>query len=170
MTVGRPSTYTAELGQKICDLIAEGYTLRQIGNMEGMPWKSTVTKWRQAHDEFEAMYARAKALQADHMAEEIIEIADDGSNDWMDREIENGGVVTVVDHEHIQRSKLRVDARKWLMAKMAPRRYGDHVAVTGADGGSVVVEHRVAIDRVLGLLTGGGPVIEGTAKRVEGGE
>ncbi len=165
---GRPSTYTPELGAEICDLIAEGYTLRQIGEREGMPWKSTVNKWRTLYPDFEAMYARAKAMQADHMAEEIIEIADDGSNDWMTREQENGGTTTVLDHEHVQRSKLRVDARKWVMAKMAPRKYGDQVAITGADGGNLVVEHELTVTKLMALLTAGAPLtIEGTAPEVE---
>lgn len=62
------------------------------------------------------------------MAEEILEIADDGTNDWMMRQGENGvALEPIVDHEHISRSKLRVDARKWLMAKMQPKKYGDYV-------------------------------------------
>lgn len=76
-------------------------------------------------------------LRCERMAEEIQEISDDGSNDWMERE-----GITVADHEHIQRSKLRVDSRKWLLSKMMPKKYGDRVSaeVTGADGKDLIPE------------------------------
>jgi hypothetical protein len=59
------------------------------------------------------------------MAAEMIEIADDGKNDWMDREISKGRVITVPDHELVQRSRLRIDTRKWILAKLLPKVYGD---------------------------------------------
>src|SRR3954451_6383604 len=68
----------------------------------------------------------AREAQADRFANEIIEIADDTSGDWVERD----GVV-VADHEHIQRSKLRVDTRKWLMARMVPKKYGDKIVLAG---------------------------------------
>lgn len=86
---------------------------------------------------FAEHYARAKLAQADYFAEEILAIADEGSNDWMQREVEAGRIITVPDHEHINRSKLRVDARRWLMSKMAPKKYGDVLRHTDADGGSL---------------------------------
>jgi len=66
---------------------------------------------------------------AEHFAEEILEIADDGSNDWIERELESGHVVKVADHKHIARSRLRVDTRKWLMSKLLPKKYGDRLGV-----------------------------------------
>ena len=82
-------------------------------------------------------YARAREAQMDRWAEEIIEIADEGSNDWMDRQ-QGGETSRVVDHEHVHRSRLRVDAPKWLMAKLAPKRYGDKTVISG-DGGAPLV-------------------------------
>src|SRR4051794_16693229 len=73
-----------------------------------------------------ATSTRARAAQADHFADEIIAIADDTSGDWIERDGE-----LMVNHEHIQRSRLRVDARKWLMARMAPKKYGDKVVLAG---------------------------------------
>jgi hypothetical protein len=98
-------------------------------------------RWLNKHAEFRDQYARAREMQAEHFADEILEIADDGSNDWIERENAAGRVVAAIDHEHIQRSRLRVDARRWLMGKMAPKKYGDKVEVTGKDGGPL--EHRV---------------------------
>ncbi len=107
--------------------------------MEGMPSKSTVMRWLsdEANEDFRDQYARARERQADHFADEILEIADDGHNDWMDRQVRKGVFVRSPDHEHINRSKLRVDARKWLMSKLAPKKYGEKLELTGAEGGPV---------------------------------
>lgn len=79
--------------------------------------------------EFSEQYARAREAQADKLAEEALQISDDGRSDtYVDGD---GNVKT--DTEVIQRSKLRVDTRKWLASKMAPKKYGDKVAIGGAD-------------------------------------
>jgi hypothetical protein len=103
-----------------------------------MPDKSTVMRWLATHKEFRDQYASAREAQADYYAEEIIEIADDGSNDWMERK-RGEETIEVENHEVIGRSRLRVDTRKWLMARMAPKKYGDRVMqeVTGKDGGPI---------------------------------
>lgn len=131
--------YTPELAARICALIAEGQGLREICRADGMPAPSTVVLWVTSNrDGFAERYARAREAQMERFAEEILEISDDGTNDWMKRKV-GDEVIDVVDHEHIQRSKLRVDSRKWLMSKIAPKRYGEKVAVTGADGGPIQV-------------------------------
>lgn len=112
----------------ICTRIAEGFTLRQIAREIGCD-NSAIVHWYAEDAIFAQRYARAKEAQAEHFAEEIVEISDDGTNDWQQRELEDGTVVEVPDQEHIQRSRLRVDARKWLMAKMAPKRYGERMQV-----------------------------------------
>ena len=127
---GNPSTYTPELAAAICDHIASGKSLRVIASMDGMPVQSTIMLWLDGrHPAFSEQYARAREAQADKLAEEILKIADDGRSDtYLDAE---GNERT--DNEAIQRSKLRVDARKWLASKMAPKKYGDKVAIGGAD-------------------------------------
>lgn len=81
---------------------------------------------------FLKQYARAKQESADAMAEEILDISDDGTNDYMT--ITRGrDEVEVPNPEVLQRSRLRVDTRKWLMAKMKPKKYGDSIDVT-SDG------------------------------------
>lgn len=159
----RPSVYDPALAAELCQLISEGHALNQIVRQRrDMPWKRTISIWRSTHPEFADMLRTARQAQADHFAEEIIEIADDGSNDWMTREAADGTITKVVDHEHIQRSRVRIDARKWLASKMAPAHYGDTVAVTGPSGDPLVVEHRLVVDRVMAALTDGtGLVIEG---------
>lgn len=137
MAGGRPSKYTPEIASKICVLLAEGKSLREICRVEEMPAEATVRLWVVDDREgFSAQYARAREAQADYWAEQIIEIADDGSHDV----ISDGDGNERTNQEVIARSRLRVDTRKWLMARMAPKRYGDKITqeVTGADGSPLV--------------------------------
>ena len=147
--MSRPSNYTPEQASLICERIANGESLREICRGDGMPDKATVLRWlgKPENDAFRDQYARAREAQADHFAEEILEIADDGSNDWMKRQ-SDAGAIEAPDHEHIQRSRLRVDSRKWLMSKMAPKKYGDKVdhTLAGPDGGPVQVIRRTIVD------------------------
>lgn len=148
--VGRPSDYSVGLGDAICLLISEGQSLRAVCDQEGMPDKSTVFRWLAKHEEFRDKYARAREAQADEFAEEILDIADDGTNDYTERKNRDGSTVEVVDQEHINRSRLRVDTRKWLMSKMAPKKYGDRVTteLTGPNGGPIQTEDVNDSDRV----------------------
>lgn len=117
--------YTPELGEMICAEIIDGKSVRTICKMEGMPSKYTVMNWLRRYPEFKKLYDIACAERAEAYAEEIVDIADDGTNDWAERQLENGNTITVFDHEHVQRSKLRVEARKWICAKMKPKKFGD---------------------------------------------
>lgn len=127
--VGRPSAYTEELANQICERLAEGESLRQILRDEGMPSISMLFRWLNDRKSFRDQYEHARDIQADVMADEITDIADDGSNDWMERETEKGRVSRVVDHEHVQRSRLRVDTRKWIASKLKPKKYGDKLEI-----------------------------------------
>ncbi|WP_342711523.1 terminase small subunit protein [Bradyrhizobium sp. B124] len=136
--MARPSDYSLELAALICDRMAEGESLRTICKADDMPARSTVFLWLAAHKEFSDLYARATDARAHLLAEEILQISDDGSNDtYRDSD---GNVMT--DHDVIARSRLRVDSRKWLAARLAPRKYGDKITQehTGADGGPIKQE------------------------------
>jgi hypothetical protein len=126
---GRPSTYNGEVAAEICRRIVAGEGLRGICAEPGMPHRDTVYGWLAVHPTFSDQYARAREHQADAWADELRDIADDGRNDFMDRVVADGSVERVLDSEHVQRSKLRIDTLKWLMSKHAPRRFGDKVAV-----------------------------------------
>lgn len=130
--VGRPSDYTQDLADRICEKLSEGESLRTVCFADDMPSARSVFRWLRDNKEFSQQYARAKQESADAMADEILDISDDGSNDWMER---NYGETTVwvTNGEALQRSKLRVDTRKWLMAKMKPKKYADTLDVT-SDG------------------------------------
>lgn len=138
---GRPSKYTTEIGNKICERIANGETLLQICRDKNMPGRRTVHTWLldDRKKEFQHNYAKAKDAQADYFFEEILDIAENGSNDWMEREFNNGTVVTVPDHEHIARSRLRVDVKKWYLSKVLPKKYGDKLDVEHS--GDVIINY-----------------------------
>src|SRR5260370_4034562 len=81
-------------------------------------------KYDGRNDDFRDQYARAREEQADKIFREIIEIADDASGDY----VTTSDGKRIVDHENIQRSRLRVDASKWTAARLAPKKYGDHIS------------------------------------------
>lgn len=140
MPAGRPTDYNEEIAKTICERLSDGESLRAICLADDMPNKGTVFVWLSKHKEFADQYAKAREVQAERMAEEILEIADDGRNDTYETE---NGVGT--NHDVIARSRLRVDARKWLASKMFPKKYGDKVQqeVSGPDGGAVQVKGEV---------------------------
>ncbi len=134
---GRPSLFTEALAAKICRRLAEGETLRAICRDEAMPNKATVLRWLgEAKVDFRDQYAHAREMQADALFDEALEIADDASGDWA---VDKDGKKTL-DHEHVQRSRLRVDTRKWAAGKLAPKRYGDKLQHTGEGGGPIRTE------------------------------
>lgn len=128
MPAGRPTDYTPEIAQAVCLRLAEGESLRSICRDEGMPPKGTILRWIGIHEEFRDQYAQAKFDGAEALAEEMFEIADDGSNDWMElTDKDDNPYGYKANGEHIQRSKLRIDTRKWYLSKIMPKKYGDKI-------------------------------------------
>jgi hypothetical protein len=124
--MGVPSTFNEDIANRICEEIAtSSKSLRSICKQEGMPAVRTVLYWLSEGDKsdssehfqrFLRQYTRAREQQADFLAEEIIEIADDGSNDLMT--ITKGDASYDVENKEVtNRSRLRVDARKWIAMK-----------------------------------------------------
>jgi hypothetical protein len=138
MPAGRPSEYSQEVAAAICGRLADGEPLTKICKDEAMPVTSTVYKWMMQNPEFASAYARAREEQADTYADDIVSIADDARNDT---QVDDDGN-TIVDFDHIQRAKLRVDARKWVAAKLKPKKWGDKVA--HEHSGAVTLEGLVA--------------------------
>ncbi len=135
--LGRPSIYSDDVARAICARVADGESLNTICADDDMPHRATVFRWLadERHQYFRDLYAEAKRTMADAMAEDILDIADNGTNDY--KTGPDGR--KVLDFDHIQRSRLRVDTRKWLMAKLMPRKYGDRQALehSGPDGGDI---------------------------------
>jgi hypothetical protein len=159
---GRPSDYSDKTASEICRRIAERESLRKICADSDMPDKTTVLRWLAAEEnaEFRTQYAHAREMQADALFDEALEIADDGSNDWMERLDKDGEAAGwQLNGEHVQRSRLRVDTRKWAAGKLAPKKYGDKFQHVGEGGGPIRVrpdlsklsdEELDALERILG--------------------
>jgi hypothetical protein len=144
--MGRPCEYTADTADAICARLAQGESLRSVCRDESMPSVQTVFTWMRRFPEFLEQYARAKEESADALTDEILEIADDGRNDWMQRFNADGEAIGwQVNGEHIQRSRVRIDSRKWLASKLKPKKYGDKLAVGGADDLPPVQVQEIAI-------------------------
>lgn len=128
---GRPSKYTSELGIEICRRIAEGESLNRVCKDEKFPNKSTVLRWLLdgKHSEFCDQYRDARELQAESFADEIHDIADDGTNDYMERLDSNGETYYALNGENIQRSRLRIHARQWTAERLRPKVYGARTEV-----------------------------------------
>ncbi len=138
----RPTKYTPELGLIICEGLAEGRTLRAICRDDtNLPDERTVRRWAiDPEHPFAPQYAHARLVGYHSMADEIVEISDDARNDWMVRLDKDGaGVGWQLNGDHFQRSRLRVETRKWLLSKALPKVYGDKLAHehTGKDGGPI---------------------------------
>jgi len=112
----------------ICKEIADNKeSLRGALRKDGMPDKNQFYKWIRDQESFREQYARACDERADAIFEEMLEIADDGRNDFMKKSLGDGVDIEALNAEHIQRSKLRIDARKWMLSKMNPKKYGDRI-------------------------------------------
>jgi hypothetical protein len=123
---GRPSEYTQDRGDRICNELEKGRSLLATLRDEGMPDRSTLVRWLAAHPNFASQYAHATDLGWDVFAEKIVERATD------------------VPPELANSRKLEIDAGKWLLSKRAARRYGDRLdlraEVTGANGGPIAID------------------------------
>ena len=133
MAKGRPDIFNQEIADKICEIIATTTkSLRTICNDEDMPSVTTLLKWVRERKDFAEQYARAKEEQADMLIEEIIDIADDNSEDLLGED-KNGNKIE--NKEFVNRSRIRIDTRKWLASKLKPKKYGEKIEIDVKKGG-----------------------------------
>jgi hypothetical protein len=137
--MGRKSTYSKKMADEICRRIAEGEPLRQICRDDHMPAWQTVYGWIEAHADFAERIARARDMGFDAIAEEALEIADTPQIGETEETSEDGKKVKREDM--LGHRKLQVETRLKLLAKWAPKKYGESIRqeLTGANGGPVSV-------------------------------
>ena len=123
----RPLEFKEDVADAICERLADGESLRSICRDDDMPAKSTVFKWLGLIPAFADQYARARETQADSLADDIVDIADDKKLEPNDK-------------------RVRIDARKWLAGKLRPKAYGDKVAVVGGDKTDAPIRHSHSFD------------------------
>lgn len=154
MKRGRPSKFSRDLADEICKRIALGESLRSVCESSQMPDKVTVLRWLSSNSfpEFCTQYTKARQSSLEVMADDLNDIADTGANDWMERnDPKNPGYIA--NGEHINRSRLRIDTRKWIMSKLAPKKYGERVELAG-DPESPLVQpiDEIEIARIVAFL------------------
>lgn len=124
----RPSFLTPELFESVTQLIASGKTLKYCA--ETLNFSESNFRFALANDsQLAAAWALAKQQQADALEDDLLVIADDRSQDVIERTLKNGETVEVQNSEFIARSKVRIDTRKWLMSKINPKKYGERLEV-----------------------------------------
>lgn len=140
--MGRPTKYSKKLANRICELLSSGESLRGICLLPDMPDRSTILRWAMdPKHEFHDLYERAREIQIHSLVDDMQDIADDGSNDYYEKEGRDGRTCTAVDHDNINRSKLRVQYRQWLAERVLRRMYGNKVdhELTGKNGGPMEI-------------------------------
>lgn len=134
MPAGRPSSYTEELGDRVC----EAYSTVSGGLREAfsadpdLPDIATVYRWEQEYPEFRDRLDRARARRAHLMAQEAVDIADASDGDTLVKTNKAGEEFETPNHEWINRSRLRVETRKWLAQMLNQRAYGNKTEQTGS--------------------------------------
>lgn len=116
--MARPTDFTTELADEICERLSGGESLRVICASETMPNRSTVFRWLTTYPQFCDQYRYAREGQAECLADEIVEISNGPDAD------EDTAVKAA-------RDRLRVDARKWVASKLLPKKYGDRQVLAG---------------------------------------
>lgn len=129
---GRPSLYTEERAAEILERLSNGEPLAQICRDDGMPAVSTITLWKQTHEGFAEKFARARDDGFDVIAADCLHIADTPL-EGVREETTDDGKTKRVREDMLGHRKLQVETRLKLLAKWDPRRYGDKLAVGGAD-------------------------------------
>lgn len=127
---GRPTIYTPELAARICKAISTSTkSLKQIcKENDGFPCTETIHAWRYDREDFSVLYVKAKQRQAELIAEELLEISDDKTEDLIAYE---GGYRS--NSAAVNRARLMVDTRKWIACKLLPKVYGDKLQVNNDD-------------------------------------
>ena len=131
--------------QKIADIIciglSEGMSLRKMlkADTQGvLPAQSTIYEWLLRHPSFAEQYTRAREEQADTLADEIIDIADESPETVEVRDKEGNVIDIKIDSGYVNYQRQRIEARKWTAMKLKPKKYGDRVAVEGVEGGAAI--------------------------------
>ncbi len=143
--IGRPSEFSEDLAERICDLI--GSTPRGLDYIcdsdDTLPSARTVHRWLNDNEKFCQSYVRARERQADLLFDQCLEIADDASRDV---KLVGDDEREVLNSEFVQRAKLRVETRFRMAGKLAPKKYGDRVTHAGDPDNPLDVKHRLKVD------------------------
>jgi hypothetical protein len=134
--MGRPTDYNEKVADLICERLADGESLRSICADEAMPSKAAVFRWLGKSADFRDQYARARDEQAETLADELVDIADEqctmvrADKHGTKADDDEGNTEVVFDATAVARNRLRIDARKWVASKLKPKKYGERMDST----------------------------------------
>jgi hypothetical protein len=123
----------------IFNQIEEGKSLRKVLSEPNTITRKTFFEWIDLDKNKINQYARACEIRAEKIFDEMLDIADDGTNDFMSKMIAEDVEIQTLNSEHIQRSKLRIDTRKWTLSKMNPKKYGDKLETKNEHSGEITI-------------------------------
>lgn len=134
---GRPRRCTPAVTRRICERLMAGESLRAICADPQLPSEGTVYRAIATDPKFQEQYVRARRAQAERYADELIAIADTPA---IGRKIVTrfGGERETIEGDMVERSRLRVDTRKWVLARLLPRRYGDRLELAGSEDAPLI--------------------------------
>lgn len=151
MERGRPTIFTNELADEICERIANGESLRMICREEDKPALSTVFRWLSNDRAFQDQYAMARDEQAETFADELVSISDE--QEYEKVEIDGVPLAVKFDSTAVARNRLRVDTRKWVASKLKPKKYGDRQVIAGDPEAPILTVSDAQLDaRLMALI------------------
>lgn len=162
--MGRPTEYSAELAAEFCAYLSRGMSLRTACKQKGMPGITTIFRWLSLsnaelwRDDFREQYARAKQEAADMLAEDILDIANTPlvgqvtvTKTTKDKDGNDVTVTETRNEDMLGHRRLQIDTRKFLMAKMKPKVYGDKMDLT-SDGEKLEIGRGMSIEEINAVL------------------
>ena len=123
--------YSEELFTEMMELHAGGVSIPRICERPGMPCVTSLAKWCAEKPDLSRRRSRARLDYADAIFDEALDIADDSSGDIVMKEDKAGNLFPSIQHDVIQRAKLRVDTRMKIAAKINPAKYGERLELAG---------------------------------------
>jgi hypothetical protein len=161
---GRPTIKSKAVLDEIYMRLCDGESLRKICRAAHMPARSVVFDWLKKDPDFRRLYELGRSLQLEGLADDIIDIADNGTQDCIERKGPNGTTVVRVDHDRIKRDRLRIDGRKWMVSRLLPKKYGKHalglyqeIADTSSRAEASSGARKEALDAALARWSNFGP-------------
>lgn len=133
--MAKKADYSEAVAERIIELVSEGMSLVDAAQQKGIPSRTTIYKWLDANEDFANRYARASEIRAHRLADDVISISDEEADP--------------------QRTRNRMEARKWAASKMYPKVYGDKttIAGTGDKDDAIHIDSTSALEQIISRLT-----------------
>ena len=151
---GRPTVFDQKIANVICKRIINGESLNTICSDKAIPCRASVFNWlaNKKHKTFLDQYTYARERQAETFIDQCVDIADDNENDEIEVMGKDGKPYIRVNHDHINRSRLRVDTRIKIAEKLAPKKYTPKNEISGPEQGPIEITPDETLRRLAFML------------------